>query len=47
MRLVRYSLAAVGLSTLLLGVVFAYAIVGPMPQKSADANTWTTVVIKN
>ena len=47
MRLVRYSLAAAGLSTLLLGLVVAYALVGPLPERAANASTWTTVVIKN
>ena len=47
MHLVRYSVAAVGISTLFLGIVVAYAIVGPMPQRAADANAWTTVVTKD
>ena len=33
MRLVRYSVAAVGMSTLFLGLVVAYAVVGPMPER--------------
>lgn len=47
MPLVRYSVAAVGLSTLFLGLVVAYAVVGPMPERAADIGAWTTVVTKN
>ena len=46
MRLVRYSVAAAGMSTLFLGLVVAYAIVGPMPERAADASGWTTVVTR-
>jgi hypothetical protein len=46
MRLFRYSLAAVGLSTLLLGVVVAHAVLAPLPEKAQEAGTWSTVVIK-
>jgi hypothetical protein len=46
MRLFRYSLAALGLSTLLLGVVVAHAVLAPLPEKAPEAGTWSTVVIK-
>ena len=46
MHLVRYSVAAVGISTLFLGLVVAYAVVGPMPERAADVDAWNTVVTK-
>jgi flavin reductase (DIM6/NTAB) family NADH-FMN oxidoreductase RutF len=44
MRLIRFSIAAVGLSTLFLGAVVANAVLAPMPAK---IGTWTTTVTLN
>ena len=47
MRLVKFSLAACGLSTLCLGIVIANAILAPMPTKAPQPAGWTTIVFKN
>jgi hypothetical protein len=44
MRLVKFSIAAVCLSTLVLGVVVANAVLAPMPAK---IGAWTTTVTVN
>lgn len=44
MRLIRFSIAAVCLSTLVLGVVVANAVLAPMPAK---IGAWTTTVTVN
>ena len=44
MRLIRYSIAAVCLSTLVLGVVVANAVLAPVP---ARIGAWTTTVTVN
>ena len=44
MRLIRFSIAAACLSTLVLGVVFANAILAPMP---ATIGPWTTTLTVN
>jgi hypothetical protein len=46
MRLLRFSLAALGLSTLFLGVVVAHAVLAPLPEKVPESGTWSTVVVK-
>ncbi len=44
MRPIRFSIAAVCLSTLLLGVVVAHALRAPMP---GTIGPWTTTVTAN
>jgi hypothetical protein len=44
MRLIKFSIAAVCLSTLFLGAVVANAVLAPMPAK---IGTWTTTVTLN
>jgi hypothetical protein len=44
MRVIKYSIVAACLSTLLLGVVVANAILAPMPAK---IGAWTTTVTVN
>ena len=44
MRFIRFSTAAVCLSTLVLGVVVANAVLAPMPAK---IGAWTTTVAVN
>ena len=44
MRLIRLSIAAVCLSTLVLGVVVANAVLAPMPSRIGE---WTTTVTVN
>ena len=44
MRVIRFSIAAAGLSTLVLGVIFANAVLAPMP---VTIGPWTTTVTLN
>jgi hypothetical protein len=44
MRFIKFSIAAVCLSTLLLGVIVANAVLAPMPAK---IGAWTTTVTVN
>jgi hypothetical protein len=44
MRLIKFSIAAVSLSTLFLGVVLANAVLAPIP---AQIGAWTTTVTVN
>jgi len=48
MRVIKFSLAAGLLSTLLLVVVVAHAVLAPMPEKTPEsAAAWSTTVYKN
>jgi hypothetical protein len=47
MRVIKFSLAAGVLSTVLLGVVVANAVLAPIPAKTPESAGWTTTVFKN